>query len=72
MSLLISTLLFRLVPLQKFFFILFGNGKRIGMLDMPVNKKPKHDENKEHLNKQQGIGLRLVVIGLRLIELIVT
>lgn len=32
------------------------------MLDMPIDQKSKHDQNEEHLDKQQRIGLSPVIV----------
>ena len=45
-------LLFGFVPFEKFLFILFGNSKWVGVLDVPVDEEAEHDEDEEDLDEE--------------------
>lgn len=57
-------LLFGFVPFEEFLFILFGNSKGVGVLDVPVDEEAEHDEDEEDLDEEEGVGLALVEVGL--------
>jgi hypothetical protein len=56
--------LFRFVPFEQFLFILFGNSKRIRVLDVPVDEEAEHDHDEEDLDEEEGVSLALVEVSL--------